>query len=56
MKELYDSCKTTVKVWTEFPDGSHNDTIVEAGYFEAIHAFVEEHVLKTGENEDSKFS
>jgi hypothetical protein len=47
MKALYDSCQSEVKVWKDFPEGAHNDTIAEEGYFEAVHEFLETHVLKT---------
>ena len=45
MKKLYDICRADVKIWKEFPEGSHNDTIAEAGYFEAIDEFVAIHVI-----------
>jgi abhydrolase domain-containing protein 13 len=46
MKALYDTCQTQVKIWKEFPDGSHNDTIAEEGYFEAIDGFLLAQVVK----------
>ena len=37
---------TTLKVWRDFPDGSHNDTCAESGYFEYIEGFIREVVLR----------
>jgi hypothetical protein len=44
MKRLF-NLTTTQKVWRSFPHGTHNDTIAEAGYFDAIHEFM--HAVKT---------
>lgn len=46
MKALYDCCKTK-KVWRELPNGSHNDTVGEPGYFEYIYEFIKK--FKDGE-------
>ena len=46
MKELFDLCPSKVKIWKEFPDGSHNDTVAEPGYFECIENFIKIHVEK----------
>ncbi|KAF9910369.1 hypothetical protein BX616_010877 [Lobosporangium transversale] len=41
MKELYRVLDTTGEVvWTEFPNGTHNDTCLKDGYFEAIKKFL----------------
>ena len=45
MKTLYDLCKVERKVWKTFSNGHHNDTVAEAGYFDAIWAFLAEEVL-----------
>ena len=45
MKGLFDLCKARTKIWKEFPDGSHNDTIAEAGYFDYINDFINAQVL-----------
>jgi hypothetical protein len=45
MKTLYSVCKTKDKIWKEFPEGSHNDTVAEEGYFDAIDDFITHHVL-----------
>ncbi|KAF9432409.1 hypothetical protein BGZ76_010842 [Entomortierella beljakovae] len=42
MKELHRLLDTTGKsVWREFLDGTHNDTCLKAGYFEAIQSFID---------------
>ena len=46
MKTLYEACQAKVKVWRDFPDGSHNDTCAERGYFEYIEGFIREVVLR----------
>lgn len=40
MKTLYDVC-TTKKVWRELPDGTHNESVEQVGYFDYIHDFME---------------
>ena len=40
MKQLFSICKSPRKVWKDFPDGSHNDSILEPGYFEAVSDFI----------------
>ena len=45
MKKLYEICRAETKVWKEFPEGSHNDTIAEEGYFETIDEFMAIHVI-----------
>lgn len=45
MKTLYDICKVNLKVWRTFPNGQHNDTVAEPGYFDAIWAFLVQDVL-----------
>lgn len=45
MKTLYDMCPTR-KIWKEFPNGDHNSTVAEAGYFDAIWEFLVQEVLK----------
>src|SRR5688572_21191010 len=41
MKALYDASRAKTKYWRTFPDGSHNDTVAEPGYFEAIRDFLD---------------
>jgi hypothetical protein len=45
MKTLYSLCTAPVKIWKDFPQGSHNDTVVEEGYFNAIDEFILVEVL-----------
>lgn len=35
------------KTWVPFPNGTHNDTCMQPGYFAAIHDFLEKEVLKS---------
>jgi fermentation-respiration switch protein FrsA (DUF1100 family) len=44
MKDLYDVCPTK-KFWREFPNGDHNSTVAEPGYFDAIWEFLVQDVL-----------
>ena len=41
MKKLYDVCTSSVKIWRELPNGTHNDTVAEEGYFEYIYEFIQ---------------
>ncbi|KAL0631556.1 bem46 protein, variant [Maublancomyces gigas] len=41
MKQLYNVCNSPVKVWKELPNGTHNDTCAEDGYFDYIDEFIE---------------
>lgn len=43
MKHLYNICQTK-KMWKDFPDGTHNDTVAEPGYFNDIQKFIREEV------------
>jgi abhydrolase domain-containing protein 13 len=44
MKTLFETCPTR-KAWKEFPNGDHNSTVAEAGYFDAIWSFLVQDVL-----------
>jgi hypothetical protein len=46
MKSLYKLCQSDNKVWQEFAEGTHNDTVAQEGYFESMSEFVINHVLK----------
>jgi hypothetical protein len=46
MSKLYQVCRSTPKVWRELPNGTHNDSVSEPGYFNYIHEFLTEHVDK----------
>lgn len=41
MKQLFDLCPSNQKRVFEFPLGSHNDTIIQPGYWEMIREFLE---------------
>lgn len=40
MKTLHTVATTKIKIWKEFPNGTHNDTVSEDGYFDAITEFI----------------
>lgn len=40
MNELFSVCRVQKKIWREFPNGSHNDTLAEPGFFDQIIEFV----------------
>ncbi|KAL8947674.1 MAG: hypothetical protein Q9222_006070 [Ikaeria aurantiellina] len=42
MKELYSRCRTKRKVWRDFPNGAHNETIAEPYFFDYVVQFVRE--------------
>lgn len=42
MKKLYDVCTSKSKEWRELPNGTHNDTVAEDGYFDYIHDFIKD--------------
>ncbi|XRM40403.1 bem46 protein, variant [Aspergillus tubingensis] len=49
MTQLFAICKSDRKVWRTLPNGGHNDSIAEPGYFEHILSFVREEVLADGQ-------
>ncbi|KAJ5247274.1 hypothetical protein N7468_002257, partial [Penicillium chermesinum] len=44
MAQLFDLCKAETKVWRTLPNGAHNDSVAEPGYFDHIHSFISEKV------------
>lgn len=46
MKKLYSICRASTKIWKEYPNGHHNDTCAEPGYFDAMADFINEKVMK----------
>lgn len=46
MKSLYKLCQSDNKVWQEFAEGTHNDTVAQEGYFESMSDFIVNYVLK----------
>ncbi|KAL8713574.1 MAG: hypothetical protein Q9220_002436 [cf. Caloplaca sp. 1 TL-2023] len=39
MKELYSICKTKRKIWRDFPNGTHNETIAQPYFFDYVDQF-----------------
>ncbi|KAI7903947.1 Alpha/Beta hydrolase protein [Cokeromyces recurvatus] len=47
MVKLKDLSETRApKIWIPFPNGTHNNTCMQPGYFTAIHEFLERYILK----------
>ncbi|PVI01326.1 BEM46 family protein-like protein [Periconia macrospinosa] len=46
MKKLFQVCRSEPKIWRELPNGSHNDTVIEAGYFAYIEKFLSDYVAR----------
>ncbi|KAL8798273.1 MAG: hypothetical protein Q9182_006803 [Xanthomendoza sp. 2 TL-2023] len=42
MKQLFSLCKAPKKVWRDFPNGMHNDTIAEPYFFDYVSQFVQD--------------
>ena len=53
MKTLYEACQSNKK-WQDFPNGRHNDTVAEPGYFDAIWAWLMQEVLQARQDGGSK--
>lgn len=53
MKTLFDGCKAKTKVWKAFESGTHNATVSEPGYFDAVWDFLVQEVQggKNGEKD-----
>lgn len=47
MRALYDRCGSRQKVWKEYLNGTHNDTVVQPGYFVDIATFIKETVASS---------
>lgn len=45
MTQLFAVCQSECKIWRTLPNGGHNDSVAEPGYFEHILSFVTEEVL-----------
>lgn len=54
MRTLYDVCKVKRRVWKDFPNGHHNDTVAEPGYFDTIWAFLVQDVLAGKVNDSDR--
>ncbi|KAK6357492.1 hypothetical protein TWF718_001801 [Orbilia javanica] len=46
MKRLHAISKAPIKVWRDFPNGTHNDSVMEVGYFEHINDFINDEVTR----------
>ncbi|KAK6509088.1 hypothetical protein TWF481_003851 [Arthrobotrys musiformis] len=46
MRRLHAISKAPVKVWRDFPNGSHNDSVMEPGYFEHVNDFINDEVMR----------
>ncbi|KAH0538172.1 hypothetical protein FGG08_005230 [Glutinoglossum americanum] len=46
MEQLFGICRSRKQTFKELPNGTHNDTMMEPGYFEAMFKFIREDVLK----------
>lgn len=47
MKELFKLCRSSNITWRDMPEGDHNNTVGEPGYFMHIDEFLQRHVLKS---------
>ncbi|KAL1871529.1 bem46 protein, variant [Paecilomyces lecythidis] len=45
MTQLFNLCQSNRKVWRALPNGQHNDSVAEPGYFDYIHSFLTEEIL-----------
>ena len=45
MSQLYKVCNAKTKIWKDLPNGKHNDSILEPGYFDYIADFINDNVL-----------
>nr|POE63279.1 protein bem46 [Quercus suber] len=45
MRQLFNLAKSESLVWRELPEGDHNSTVVETGYFGHIDQFITGHIL-----------
>lgn len=45
MTQLFAICNSSRKFWRTLPNGGHNDSVAEPGYFEHIHSFITEEMV-----------
>jgi abhydrolase domain-containing protein 13 len=45
MKQLFRLCKSRTVVWKELPNGDHNNSVSESGYFQFVEDFIKQHIL-----------
>lgn len=41
MRKLYELCGSPTKTWKSLPEGDHNSSVMEDGYFHAIQVFMD---------------
>jgi len=46
MKQLFQACRSEIKIWKEYAHGTHNDTVAEAGYFQDVDQFIRTYASK----------
>jgi hypothetical protein len=46
MVKLFQICRSDTKVWKDFPNGDHNNTVAEPEYFSYIDNFLKEYVAR----------
>lgn len=51
MRTLYEVCTVKRKTWKTFPNGDHNSTVAEDGYFYRIWDWLSDEVLKESDKE-----
>ena len=44
MRALFEMCRSEPKIWHELAEGTHNDTVAEPGYFQAIDDFLRNYI------------
>lgn len=44
MKELFRLCRSKNVMWKELPNGDHNSSVAEPGYFNHINEFLRRYV------------
>lgn len=44
MKQLFKLCRSRTIVWKELPNGDHNSSVIEPGYFYYVEDFIKKHV------------
>ncbi|KAI7240164.1 alpha/beta hydrolase BEM46/Esterase/lipase/thioesterase [Hortaea werneckii] len=45
MKQLFRLCRAKTVIWKELPNGDHNNSVAEPGYFNHIDDFIAKHVM-----------
>lgn len=45
MRQLFKLCRSNIVSWKELPEGDHNSTVAEPGYFLHIDDFLRRNVI-----------